>query len=104
MLNVASSPLRKELDKLLGWLGGIAQPELVCLSNALLVGFTPELKRRLGVPVAVFFQGEDSFLDGLPEPEQCKRVVDALRGAFPGYAPQPTGDPTIDALIIPASV
>jgi predicted kinase len=43
-------------------------------------------------------------LDGLPEPEQCKRVVDALRGAFPGYAPQPTGDPTIDALIIPASV
>jgi MoxR-like ATPase len=43
-------------------------------------------------------------LDGLPEPEQCKRVVDALCGAFPGYAPQPTGDPTIDALIIPASV
>jgi hypothetical protein len=43
-------------------------------------------------------------LEGLPEPEQCKRVVDALRGAFPGYAPQPTGDPTIDALIIPASV
>lgn len=43
-------------------------------------------------------------LDGLPEPEQCKRVVDALLGAFPGYAPQPTGDPTIDALIIPTSV
>ncbi len=72
MLNVATSPLRKELDKLLGWLGAIAQPELVCLSNALLVGFTPELKRRLGVPVAVFFQGEDSFLDGLPEPYRAQ--------------------------------
>ena len=39
-------------------------------------------------------------LDGLPEPEQCKRVVDALKAAFPGYAPTPTGDPTIDALIL----
>ena len=73
MLNVATSPLRKELDKLLDWLGDIAKPDLVCLSNALLAGFTPELKRRLGAPVAVFFQGEDSFLDSLPEPyrTQC---------------------------------
>jgi plasmid stability protein len=39
-------------------------------------------------------------LDGLPEPEQCKRVVDALKAAFPGYAPAPTGDPTIDKLIL----
>lgn len=39
-------------------------------------------------------------LDGLPEPEQCKRVVDALKAAFPGYTPTPTGDPTIDALIL----
>jgi hypothetical protein len=39
-------------------------------------------------------------IDGLPEPEQCKRVVDALRGAFPCYAPQPTGDPTVDQLIL----
>jgi hypothetical protein len=40
-------------------------------------------------------------LDGLPEPEQCKRVVDALRGAFPGFKPEPTGDPAIDAVILP---
>ena len=40
-------------------------------------------------------------LDGLPEPEQCKRVVDALKGAFPGFKPEPTGDPAIDALILP---
>ncbi len=73
MLNVDASQLRKELDKLLDWLGDIAKPDLVCLSNALLAGFTPELKRRLGAPVALFFQGEDGFLDGLPEPyrTQC---------------------------------
>jgi hypothetical protein len=39
-------------------------------------------------------------IDGLPEPEQCKRVVDALKSAFPSYAPTPTGDPTVDALIM----
>ncbi|MEY2879077.1 MAG: hypothetical protein RLZZ15_1457, partial [Verrucomicrobiota bacterium] len=68
MLNVDAGPLRKELDKLLEWLAVIAKPDLICLSNALLAGFAAELKRRLRAPVATFFQGEDTFLDGLPEP------------------------------------
>jgi glycosyltransferase involved in cell wall biosynthesis len=68
MLNVDAGPLRKELDKLLEWLAVIAKPDLICLSNALLAGFAAELKRRLGAPIATFFQGEDTFLDGLPEP------------------------------------
>lgn len=68
MLNVDSGRMRKELDKLLGWLGDVVKPDLVCLSNALLAGFTGELKRRLRAPVVLYFQGEDTFLDGLPEP------------------------------------
>ena len=73
MLHVDTSPLRKELDKLLDWLEQIEQPDLVCLSNALLAGFAAEIKRRLRARVVLFFQGEDSFLDGLPEPyrSQC---------------------------------
>jgi glycosyltransferase involved in cell wall biosynthesis len=79
MLRVDSSPLRKELDKLMEWLAVIQRPHLVCLSNALLAGFTGELKRRLGgVPVVTFFQGEDTFLDGLPEPYRTQ-CWDALR-------------------------
>src|SRR5688572_8679215 len=54
MLRVDSGPMRKELDKLFEWLGAIAQPDLVCLSTTLLAGFTPEIKRRLGVPVIAF--------------------------------------------------
>lgn len=79
MLNVSASPLRKELDKLLSWLVLIEKPDLICLSNALLAGFTAELKQRLGVPVVLFFQGEDSFLDGLPEPyrSQCWAAMQA---------------------------
>jgi glycosyltransferase involved in cell wall biosynthesis len=73
MLQVDASPLRKELDKLMEWLAVIQKPDVICLSNALLSGFIPELKRRLGAPVVTFFQGEDTFLDGLPEPfrTQC---------------------------------
>lgn len=71
MLHVGSSHLRKELDKLLTWLKS-EKPDLICLSNALLVGFAPELKQQLGAPVVLFFQGEDSFLDGLPEPYRSK--------------------------------
>lgn len=71
MLHVETSGFRKEWDKLLDWLV-LEKPDVVCLSNALLAGFSAELKQRLGVPVVLFFQGEDSFLDGLPEPYRSK--------------------------------
>ncbi len=82
MLNVDASPLRKELDKLMEWLGAVAKPDLICLSNALLAGFIPEIKRRLGAPVVVFFQGEDTFLDGLPEPWRAQAWA-ALKARLP---------------------
>lgn len=68
MLQVEKSRFRKEWNKLLDWLEQSEKPDLVCLSNALLAGFAAEMKRRLGAPVILFFQGEDGFLDGLPEP------------------------------------
>lgn len=71
MLNVESSGFRKEWEKLLTWLDD-SKPDLVCLSTALLAGFAAEIKRRFGIPVVTFFQGEDSFLDGLPEPHRTK--------------------------------
>ncbi|MFM9032525.1 MAG: glycosyltransferase family 4 protein [Opitutaceae bacterium] len=73
MFNVGSSRLGKELEKLMGWLEHSERPDVVCLSTALLAGFAEPLKRRLGAPVVTFFQGEDTFLDGLPEPyrTQC---------------------------------
>ncbi len=73
MLHVETSRFRKEWVKLLDWLEQTEKPDLICLSNALLAGFADELHRRLDAPVATFFQGEDSFLDGLPEPyrTQC---------------------------------
>jgi glycosyltransferase involved in cell wall biosynthesis len=72
MLNVETSGFRKEWEKLLAWLQHLEKPDLICLSNALLAGFASELKRQIGAPVVLFFQGEDTFLDGLPEPYRSK--------------------------------
>jgi len=68
MLRLEESNLGKEVDKLVEWLERDGKPDVIVLSNALLAGLIGELKRRLRVPVVCTFQGEDSFLDGLPEP------------------------------------
>ncbi len=60
----------RELDDLTAWLKTQARPDIVCLSNALLLGFVRQLKRDLGVPIVCLLQGEDSFLDALLLPHR----------------------------------
>lgn len=84
MLEIEESGFRKEFEKLLVWLEEIGKPEVVCLSTALQAGLADEIKARLNVPIILFFQGEDSFLDGLPEPykSQCwQRMGERLASA-----------------------
>lgn len=57
----------RELEELLGWLTTQPKPDIVCLSNALLVGMARRLKTGLKTPIACMLSGEDSFLDALPE-------------------------------------
>jgi glycosyltransferase involved in cell wall biosynthesis len=63
----------RELEILMGWLATQPKPDVICLSNALLVGFARRLRQHLKAPVVCTLQGEDSFLDALPEPyrRQC---------------------------------
>ena len=84
MLRLEESNLGKEVKKLVEWLELDGKPDVIILSNALLAGLIRELKGRLDVPVVCTFQGEDSFLDGLPKPwcdeawqEMAIRVRDA---------------------------
>lgn len=84
MLNVEESGFGKEFEKLLVWLEEIGKPEVVVLSTALQAGLADKIKERLNVPIVLFFQGEDSFLDGLPEPyrSQCwSRMAERLSSA-----------------------
>ena len=57
----------RELDELIAWLKTQPRPDVICLSNALLVGLARKLKSELRAPVICTLQGEDAFLDGLPE-------------------------------------
>src|SRR5262245_53715577 len=57
----------RELNELVGWLAR-TQPksDIICLSNALLLGLGRRLKSKLRAPLVCTLQGEDSFLDALP--------------------------------------
>ncbi|MFZ9936147.1 MAG: glycosyltransferase family 4 protein [Luteolibacter sp.] len=67
MLRIEDSHFGKEIDKLINWLA-TDKPDILCLGTALQAGMIRQLKQRLGVKIICCFQGEDSFLDGLPEP------------------------------------
>lgn len=58
----------RELDELVAWLKAQPRPDVVLLSNALLVGFTRKLKSELGCKVVCNLQGEDAYLDSMPGP------------------------------------
>ncbi len=73
----------RELEQLIAWLKEHEQPDLVCLSNALIAGLAKRLRAELNVPVVCLLEGEDTFLDSLPEPQRedswaelRKRVAD----------------------------
>jgi glycosyltransferase involved in cell wall biosynthesis len=61
----------RELNELIDFLKTQPKPDIICLSNALLAGLARRLKSELNVPVACVLQGEDYFLDALPEPHRA---------------------------------
>src|ERR1043166_2318978 len=71
----------RELDQLIGWLKTQAKPDVICLSTTLLIGVARRLQSELKCPVVCLFQGEDYFLDALPEPARtdCWNTL-AVRG------------------------
>jgi len=67
----------RELDRLTQWLAAEEKPDLVSLSNCLLIGAARAIRERLGVPVVCALQDEDIFLDPLPEPQRTQ-AYDAI--------------------------
>jgi glycosyltransferase involved in cell wall biosynthesis len=68
---------RKEIDKLVHWLGldHEAPPDVVNLPNALLISLAAPIRRTLGRPVVVTLQGEDLFVEGLTEPFRSEALA-----------------------------
>jgi glycosyltransferase involved in cell wall biosynthesis len=78
VLRGEQGPQRKELDKLVEWLGQSFRPDIVQITNSMLLGLVRRMKRELGVPVVVAVQGEDLFIEDLPDPYR-ERVVAEMR-------------------------
>jgi len=83
----------RELDELVQWLRDDFRPDVVHLSNSLLLGFARRLRQALNVPLVCSWQGEEIFLQDLVEP--YREQVHALlrRRAM-----------DVDAFIAPGSV
>jgi glycosyltransferase involved in cell wall biosynthesis len=60
---------KKELDRLINWLGeDKSHDDVVVLSNVLLSGLAPALCESLSVPVVCLLQDEEGFVDDLAQP------------------------------------
>jgi glycosyltransferase involved in cell wall biosynthesis len=61
----------REIEVLIAWLKTQPMPDAICLSNVLLGGLVRRLKAELRAPVVCALQGEDAFLDALPQPHRA---------------------------------
>jgi glycosyltransferase involved in cell wall biosynthesis len=64
----------KEVEKLVDWLAGDVRPDIVNLTNVILSGMVHRLRERLKVPVLGSLQGDDIFLEMLPQPHRSKAI------------------------------
>ncbi len=67
MLRGESGNQNREISELIAWLRKHVKPDVICLSNALLLGMARRLKAELQTPVVCLLQGEEPYLDALPE-------------------------------------
>lgn len=68
---------RKELEKLVDWLVDDVRPDVVHLSNSMMLGLARLIKQRSGPPIVCSLSGEDIFLEKLTPPyyEQARQLL-----------------------------
>ena len=68
MLDGPRGVLRKEFDKLVEWVRDEPRPDVVTITNSMLIGIARPLAEAVNAPVCCTLQGEALFLEGLVEP------------------------------------
>lgn len=116
MLKGEHGSQRKEVRRLCKWLASSAKPDLVVLTNVLIGGCIPEIKRKLAIPLLVTLQGDDVFLDQLVEPyksrafEEIQRLVERVDGFvvntryYADFVEQYFGIPGNKLVIVPLGI
>jgi glycosyltransferase involved in cell wall biosynthesis len=69
---------KDELEKMVHWLETHVKPDVIHISNALLLGLAHKLKERLKVPVVCSLQDEDVWVDDM-HPEMAEKVWQLMR-------------------------
>lgn len=65
---------RKEVEKLVEYLRGEPRPDVVNIPNSMLIALAKPIRRIFHCPIAVTLQGDDLFLEGLPEPYKTESL------------------------------
>lgn len=68
----------KELERLADWLAGEVRPDVIHLSNALLLGLARHLRKRTGAAVVCTLQDETPWIDAM-KPPWPERVYETMR-------------------------
>ena len=107
---------RKEVEKLARWLAAEVKPDVVHLSNALLVGVARRVKEATGAKIVCSLSGEDIFIEQIREPHYGRvrqllheRSADidrfvALNGAFARFMGDYLGVPAERIAVVPHGV
>ena len=87
MLQGEEGRQRKEVEKLVQWLGHEIRPDLVHVNNVMLIGSAREIQHHLGVPVVCTLSGEDIFLEKLAEPyySSARRIIRERAAELPAF-------------------
>jgi glycosyltransferase involved in cell wall biosynthesis len=86
MLRGTSGRQRRETEQLCQWLSTSVKPRLVVFSNILIAGCAALLKQKTGARQLVTLQGDDIFLESLPEKyrrqafEEIAKIVPCIDG------------------------
>ncbi|MEO8027321.1 MAG: glycosyltransferase family 4 protein [Bryobacteraceae bacterium] len=75
MLEGEEGNLRKELHKLIEWLSHEERPDVIHLPYSLVISLAKPLREALDRPICCTLQGEDIFIDGLPEPYRSQAIA-----------------------------
>jgi glycosyltransferase involved in cell wall biosynthesis len=77
MLRGEDGRQRDEVKRLVAWLRDEIQPDVIVFSNLLIGGCIPAIRRELPrAKVIVILQGDDSFLDHLPDTQRQDAVAE----------------------------
>lgn len=74
LLKGSAGPQQREIQTLVQYLALELKPDVIILSNALISGIVPELRRQWHGRLACLIQGDDIFLKDLPAPWQTTAI------------------------------